>query len=254
MWKARYWGVLGMQTLLALTLIFASLGLITATTFWAAGLLVIIIATSGRSSGSSSKRWPGSRCPSARALSAAVDRLTAHAGQGVRLHRHRVRSGRVCGRHPGRPAGPQDGRGGEGKHGRALPQRGLHSGQVDPARGRGDERGRARRLLRHLNRRCLLRLLGRDQAPRQGGQDAHRRRGDALREEQDRVDRGLRLGHRRRQREDRRAVRRHGDQDRPGDPGHRLRGQAPARPPVRQAHPRHRRHVAVERAARRACA
>ena len=56
------------------------------------------------------------------------------------------------------------------------------------------------------------------------------------------------------QREDRRAVRRHGDQDRPSDPGHRLRGQAPARPPVRQAHPRHRRDVAVERAARRACA
>ena len=47
MWKARYWGVLGMQTLLALTLIFASLGLVTASTLWAAGLLVIIIATAG---------------------------------------------------------------------------------------------------------------------------------------------------------------------------------------------------------------
>jgi hypothetical protein len=47
MWKARYWGVLGMQTLLALTLIFASLGLITANTLWAAGLLVLIIAASG---------------------------------------------------------------------------------------------------------------------------------------------------------------------------------------------------------------
>ena len=47
MWKARYWAVLGMQTLLALTLIVASLGLITATTLWAAVLLVLIIAASG---------------------------------------------------------------------------------------------------------------------------------------------------------------------------------------------------------------
>ena len=47
MWRARYWAVLGMQTLLALTIIFASLGLVTARTLWAAGLLVIIIAAAG---------------------------------------------------------------------------------------------------------------------------------------------------------------------------------------------------------------
>ena len=47
MWKARYWGVLGMQTLLALTLVFASLGLVTATTVWAAVLLVLIIRGGG---------------------------------------------------------------------------------------------------------------------------------------------------------------------------------------------------------------
>ncbi|MET0513325.1 MAG: hypothetical protein ABW135_16785 [Thermoleophilaceae bacterium] len=47
MWRARYWGVLGMQTLLALTLVFASLGLVTATTLWAALLLVLIIAAAG---------------------------------------------------------------------------------------------------------------------------------------------------------------------------------------------------------------
>jgi hypothetical protein len=47
MWRARYWGVLGMQTLLALTLIFASLGLVTAKSLWAAGLLVLIIAAAG---------------------------------------------------------------------------------------------------------------------------------------------------------------------------------------------------------------
>jgi hypothetical protein len=47
MWNARYWGVLGMQTLLALTLIFASLGLVTANTLWAAALLLLIIAAAG---------------------------------------------------------------------------------------------------------------------------------------------------------------------------------------------------------------
>ena len=47
MWKARYWGVLGMQTLLALTLVFASLSLITAQSLWAALLLLIIIAAAG---------------------------------------------------------------------------------------------------------------------------------------------------------------------------------------------------------------
>ena len=39
---------------------------------------------------------------------------------------------------------------------------------------------------------------GANEAPRQGDQDAHRRRGDAVREEQHRPDRGPRLGHRRR--------------------------------------------------------
>ena len=43
MWQARYWAVLGMQTLLALTIVVASLGLITATHLWAAVLLVLII-------------------------------------------------------------------------------------------------------------------------------------------------------------------------------------------------------------------
>ena len=75
---------------------------------------------------------------------------------------------------------------------------------------------------------------------------------DAVRQEQGRPDRGLRLGHRRRQREDRRPVRRHRDRDRPRDPRRRLRAQADPRPPVRQAHPRHRRDVAAERAAEEA--
>jgi cation transport ATPase len=47
MWKARYWGVLGMQTLLALTLITASLALLFANSVWAALLLVLIIAGAG---------------------------------------------------------------------------------------------------------------------------------------------------------------------------------------------------------------
>jgi hypothetical protein len=47
MWKARYWGVLGMQTLLALTLVFSSLALIGANSLWAALLLLIILAAAG---------------------------------------------------------------------------------------------------------------------------------------------------------------------------------------------------------------
>ena len=47
MWRARYWAVLGMQTLLAVTIVFAALGLVTATSVWAALLLVAIVAAAG---------------------------------------------------------------------------------------------------------------------------------------------------------------------------------------------------------------
>lgn len=47
MWRSRYWAVLGMQTLLAITIIFACLGLITATSIFAALLLTVIIAGAG---------------------------------------------------------------------------------------------------------------------------------------------------------------------------------------------------------------
>jgi anti-sigma factor RsiW len=47
MWRARYWAVLGMQTLLALAIIFASLALVTAISLWGAILLVIILVASG---------------------------------------------------------------------------------------------------------------------------------------------------------------------------------------------------------------
>ena len=42
--------------------------------------------------------------------------------------------------------GHEDRRGREGQHRRALPERGLHPGQGDPARGRGLHRGAARQL------------------------------------------------------------------------------------------------------------
>ena len=47
MWQAKYWAVLGLQTLLAITMVFASIGLITAASAWAALLLVAIIAAAG---------------------------------------------------------------------------------------------------------------------------------------------------------------------------------------------------------------
>jgi hypothetical protein len=47
MWRARYWAVLGMQTLLAITIILSSLALLTAISTWAAVLLVLVLAGSG---------------------------------------------------------------------------------------------------------------------------------------------------------------------------------------------------------------
>ena len=47
MWRSRYWAVLGMQTLLGLTLIASALGLVTAGDALAVVLLVVIIALAG---------------------------------------------------------------------------------------------------------------------------------------------------------------------------------------------------------------
>jgi hypothetical protein len=47
MWQAKYWAVLGMQTLLALTLIASALGLATVGNAGAAGVLVVIIVLAG---------------------------------------------------------------------------------------------------------------------------------------------------------------------------------------------------------------
>jgi hypothetical protein len=47
MWQAKYWAVLGMQTLLALTLIAASLGLVTAGNAGAMVVLVVILIAAG---------------------------------------------------------------------------------------------------------------------------------------------------------------------------------------------------------------
>ena len=47
MWRAKYWAVLGMQTLLALTVIAATLGLVTAENAAAMLVLLVIIAAAG---------------------------------------------------------------------------------------------------------------------------------------------------------------------------------------------------------------
>lgn len=47
MWKAKYWAVLGMQTLLAITIIFACLALVSAYNWWGATLMVLIVAAAG---------------------------------------------------------------------------------------------------------------------------------------------------------------------------------------------------------------
>jgi hypothetical protein len=47
MWRSKYWAVLGMQTLLALTLIASSLALVTVSSAGGALLLVAILAAAG---------------------------------------------------------------------------------------------------------------------------------------------------------------------------------------------------------------
>jgi hypothetical protein len=47
MWRARYWAVLGMQTLLAITIILGSLALLTAVNVQAAVLIVAIVVAAG---------------------------------------------------------------------------------------------------------------------------------------------------------------------------------------------------------------
>jgi cation transport ATPase len=47
MWRARYWAVLGLQTLLALTMIAAALALLTAVNLWAVVLVLLILFSSG---------------------------------------------------------------------------------------------------------------------------------------------------------------------------------------------------------------
>jgi cation transport ATPase len=47
MWRAKYWGVLGMQTLLALTLVLSSLALVLADSLWAALVLLLIVVGAG---------------------------------------------------------------------------------------------------------------------------------------------------------------------------------------------------------------
>jgi hypothetical protein len=46
MWRARYWAVLGMQTLLALTIVVSALGLIQAVNWWAFVLVSLILVLS----------------------------------------------------------------------------------------------------------------------------------------------------------------------------------------------------------------
>lgn len=47
MWQAKYWAVLGMQTLLAITIVICSLGLIGATSIVAALILLVMLAAAG---------------------------------------------------------------------------------------------------------------------------------------------------------------------------------------------------------------
>ena len=120
----------GMQTLLAITIVFCSVGLVTATSLWAAVLLVLMIAAAGTLFWFLIKAMARIQMPERPGARSRVDRVSPRdGGEQVRLHRDRLGAGRLRGRHPRRPAGHEDRRGREGQRGRALPQRGLHPGE-----------------------------------------------------------------------------------------------------------------------------
>ena len=66
MWRSRYWAVLGMQTLLGITLVLASLSLISREQRRLGGWCCSWSSSPppGRCSGSWSRPWRASRCPS----------------------------------------------------------------------------------------------------------------------------------------------------------------------------------------------
>ena len=86
----------------------------------------------------------------------------------VRLHRHRVRAGRLRRRHPRRPSGTEDRRGGEGRDRRPLPELRLHPREGGAAHGGHPLRGPRRRRVRHQGRRAGGGLRRRDRASPEG--------------------------------------------------------------------------------------
>ena len=101
----------------------------------------------------------------------------------LRLHRHRVRSGRLRRRHPRRPSGTEDRRDREGRDRRPVPELRLHPREGGAAHGGHPLGGPRRRRVRHQGRRAGGGLRRRDRAPPQGRPDADRRRRRPLQEE-----------------------------------------------------------------------
>ena len=198
MWRARYWAVLGFQALLVLVMLSSALGLIQVDGARYKSERPRCSRARACSSISWSRRWRGSRCPSARRASrGAPARLGLRPiGSGrveldarpVRRDRDRIRSSTSA-----RSAPPSSvrtppwssattARAGGVSTTRAFPRRQSSTARpcstrratAPPARVKVDEPVRS----------------SSGQAPRQGPQDAHRRRGDAVRQEQGRLHRG----------------------------------------------------------------
>ena len=260
MYRRRYWAVLGFEALLAFQILVTSLALVVASTILAAAICLVsiglggwlfwkLVRVMGRIQAGEARDRP-SRVRHAsgciEALTRGFDRLSADGGDILRLHRDRLRPGRLCRRDPRRPAREKDRGGREGQGRRALPELRLHPRQGGAALGRSAERDPRGGGVRAEGRRRRGRLRGRAGAAREGRLDAHRRRRRAVQEEQDRPDRGRRDADRR----GRRARRRADDRRRDGDPRHRL---GPARDPgrrVRRTRDRHRAGLGAGGAAR----
>ena len=156
-------------------------------------LASLVLVVAGTSSGSRSRRWRGSRCPSPAAAAAIWSLIESRAMAESSYDVIVIGSGpgRLLAADPRRPARAEDRRGREGRDRRPLPQLRLHPGEDAPPHRRDLRRRRKNGAeIGIMAENITHRLDEAPRAPRGGPQAPDRRRRRSLQEQQDRPDRG----------------------------------------------------------------
>ena len=176
LWRRQYWAVLGFEVILGITIAIAAVSLMVAANVLAVVVCVTVVGLGGwlfwklvRVMGR--LQVPAPRSPDGGSLGS-----RSHAEPHLRRRRHRLGPRRLRRRDPGGAARPEDRGGGVRRGRRPLPELRLHPGQGGPPLGRRAAGGARRRRVRHPGRRADGRLRRRDGPPREGHQDADRRR------------------------------------------------------------------------------